>query len=135
MTVSFCVLIYILAFFTISPVGLQMIFTSMTDFFAGALIPLPFFPAKLQTVMELLPFAAMQNVPLRIYSGSMSGHEMQKAVFLQIFWLTAMVMIGRQLCRNAERNLMILADRCPSRREDALSCGAKTCDCTRRLIV
>ena len=107
MTVSFCVLIYILAFFTISPVGLQMIFTSMTDFFAGALIPLPFFPAKLQTVMELLPFAAMQNVPLRIYSGSMSGHEMQKAVFLQIFWLIVVTAAGKMLCRAAQKRVTV----------------------------
>ena len=101
MTVSLCVLICILAFFTISPMGLQMVFTSMTDFFAGALIPLPFFPENVQRVMELLPFAAMQNVPLRIYGGSMSCYEMQKAVFLQIFWLTAITFTGKMLCRLA----------------------------------
>ena len=107
MTVSFCMLVYVLSFFTISPVGLQMIFTSMTDFFAGALIPLPFFPAKLQTVMELLPFAAMQNVPLRIYSGSMSGHEMQKAVFLQIFWLIVVTAAGKTLCHAAQKRVTV----------------------------
>lgn len=107
MTVSFCVLVYILAFFTISPQGLQMIFVTLTDFFAGALIPLPFFPEKMQRAMELLPFAAMQNVPLRIYGGSMSAHEVKKAVFLQLFWLVTVTVIGKLLCMLAQKRLTV----------------------------
>lgn len=107
MTVSLCVLICILAFFTISPMGLQMVFTSMTDFFAGALIPLPFFPEKMQRIMELLPFAAMQNVPLRIYGGGMNTREIQEAVFLQIFWLVTVTFIGKILCRLAQKRITV----------------------------
>ena len=77
------------------------------EFFAGAVIPLPFFPEKIQYVLELLPFAAMQNVPLRIYSGSMSREEMLRAVCLQVFWLAAMVAAGRGLCRRAERRVTV----------------------------
>lgn len=107
MTVSLCVLICILAFFTISPMGLQMVFTSMTDFFAGALIPLPFFPEKIRQIMELLPFAAMQNVPLRIYGGSMSCQEIQKAVSLQIFWLVVVTFTGKILCQLAQKRITV----------------------------
>lgn len=107
MTVSFCVLIYILAFFTISPQGLQMIFITLTDFFGGGLIPLPFFPEKMQRAMELLPFAAMQNVPLRIYGGSMTAQEIQKAIFLQLFWLTAVTAAGKLLARLAQKRIIV----------------------------
>ena len=65
-TVAFCMLVYVLTFFTISPQGLRIVFTSMVEFFAGAIIPLPFFPQNVKTVLELLPFASMQNVALRI---------------------------------------------------------------------
>lgn len=106
-TVSFCLLIYVLAFFTISPQGLRMVFTSSVEFFAGAVIPLPFFPEKVQRIMELLPFASMQNVALRIYSGSMSPAEMQKAILLQIFWLAVIVSAGKLLCRLAEKRITI----------------------------
>ena len=84
-TVAFCMLVYVLTFFTISPQGLRIVFTAMVEFFAGAIIPLPFFPEKWRIVMELLPFASMQNVALRIYSGSMTMPEIQKAIVLQIF--------------------------------------------------
>lgn len=106
-TVSFCMMIYMLTFFTISPQGLRMVFTSTVEFFAGAIIPLPFFPEKIQKILELLPFASMQNVALRIYSGSMSNYEMQKAILLQVFWLIAVTVAGKLLCRLAEKRITI----------------------------
>ena len=106
-TVSFCMLVYVLTFFTISPQGLRMLFVSAVEFFAGAVIPLPFFPEKVQKVMELLPFASMQNVALRIYSGSMDQAQMEKAILLQVFWLIAITMTGKLLCRVAERRISV----------------------------
>lgn len=106
-TVSFCMLIYGLTFFTISPQGLRLLFASIVEFFAGAVIPLPFFPEKIQRILEVLPFAAMQNVSLRIYSGDMSGGQMQKAIILQVFWLFAMTATGKWLCRFAEKKITV----------------------------
>lgn len=106
-TVALCMLIYALTFFTVSPMGLRMLFVSSVDLLAGAVIPLPFFPEKIQALLELLPFAAMQNVPLRIYSGSMSAAEMQKAVFLQIFWLITLILFGKMLCSIAQRKVCV----------------------------
>ncbi|MBD5134751.1 MAG: ABC transporter permease [Lachnospiraceae bacterium] len=107
MTVSFCMLVYVLTFFTISPQGLRMLFTSAVEFFAGAVIPLPFFPGTIQNILELLPFASMQNVALRIYSGSMNNSEMKRAIFLQIFWLLAITAIGKLLCKIAEKKICV----------------------------
>lgn len=106
-TVSFCMLVYVLSFFTISPQGLRMVFTSVVEFFSGAVIPLPFFPDQVRAIMELLPFAAMQNVALRVYSGSMTGDEMKKAIFLQIFWLVVLTMAGKTLCQLAQKRISI----------------------------
>lgn len=106
-TVAFCLLIYVLTFFTISPQGLRMVFTSTVEFFAGAIIPLPFFPEKVQQIMELLPFASMQNVALRIYSASMNPAEMKKAILLQLFWLIVLVAAGKRLCSLAEKRITI----------------------------
>lgn len=106
-TVSFCMLVYVLTFFTISPQGLRMVFTSVVEFFAGAVIPLPFFPEKIQKIMEVLPFASMQNVALRIYSGSMSYEEMKRAIFLQVFWLIVVTVMGKGLCKVAEKRICV----------------------------
>ena len=79
----------------------------MVEFFSGGGIPLPFFPEKVRRVLELLPFASMQNVPLRVYSGSMSDAQMKSAIALQVFWLTVLVVLGRAMCRTAERRVTL----------------------------
>lgn len=106
-TVAMCMLIYVLTFFTISPEGLRILFVSGVEFLAGGVIPLPFFPDKVRNVMELLPFAAMQNVALRVYSGSMSGSEIKRAVFLQLFWLAVIAGLGKGLYRLVEKKITV----------------------------
>ena len=96
-TVSFCMLIYMASFFTISHAGIRMAAFCAVDFFSGAVIPLPFFPDRIRQIFELLPFAAMQNVPLRIYSGDLSGSAMWQALFLQCFWFLIMAGTGRAI--------------------------------------
>lgn len=84
-----------------------MVAVSVVEFFQGGVIPLPFFPEKIRMIMELTPFAAMQNVSLRIYSGDLSGAEMERAVFLQIFWLIVLIAAGRGLNRLAMKKVIV----------------------------
>lgn len=106
-TVAFCMLIYVLAFYTVSAQGLRILFVSCVEFLSGAVIPLPFFPDRMRMVMELLPFASMQNVPLRVYSGDLMGAALWRAVGLQLFWLTALTLAGKLLCRRAVKRVAV----------------------------
>ncbi len=106
-TVAFCMFVYCFAFFTISPEGLRIFVVSTVEFLSGAILPLPFFPRGLEKVLELLPFASMQNVALRIYSGSMTQPQTIRAVLLQVFWLVLLVAGGRGLSLLAERRAVV----------------------------
>lgn len=106
-TVAFGTLIYGITFYTISPEGLRLLVTSAMDFFNGTIIPLPFFPDKMRAIMEVLPFAAMQNVPLRVYSGDLQGEAALRAVALQILWLAVLVGLGQAVMARAERKLAV----------------------------
>lgn len=106
-TVAFCMLIYISAFFTLSPDGIRMVAMSVVEFFSGAVIPLPFFPDRIRGLMELLPFASMQNVPLRIYSGDLSGGTMVRAILVQFLWLFLLVAAGKILNTLAMRKITL----------------------------
>ena len=106
-SVSFYMWIYVLTFYTISPMGLRLMVASMVEFLSGGGIPLPFFPEKVRCFLEVLPFAAMQNVPLRVYSGSMTLVETQRAIALQLFWLFVLVIIGRAMCAKAMRHVTL----------------------------
>ena len=105
--VAFSMLIYISLFYTLSPTGVRMVVSVFADFLAGATVPLPFFPGPLRTVAELLPFAAMQNMPLRIYSGNISGTSALSGVALQIFWLVALLFLGRVFIARAQKKVVV----------------------------
>lgn len=106
-TVAFTLAVYMFGFFTISMDGIRFLTMSMVEFLQGAIIPLPFFPTAVRRVLELLPFAAMQNVPLRVYSGDLSGSAALQAVLLQLFWLVVLVGLGRLLNRHAMRKVIV----------------------------
>lgn len=106
-TVAFCMLIYMLSFFTISPAGLCTLAVSAVEFLSGAIIPLPFLPEGIRGILELLPFASMQNVPLRIYSGDLTGSSMYRAIALQIFWLLGLITLGKILDALAMKKITV----------------------------
>jgi len=94
-TVSFTMLMYVVMFHTISFRGVRVIMTAVTTFLSGGVIPLPFFPASIRDIVQLLPFAAMQNMPSRIYSGNITGLDAIYGIGLQLFWLIALVLFGK----------------------------------------
>lgn len=99
--VSYCMLIYIFTFYTISPVGVRMALVMIADFLAGGLIPLPFLPNSLTKIIYLLPFAAMQNAPFRIYIGEVSTTYAVYSIILQAFWTIVLISIGKIMLSHA----------------------------------
>lgn len=106
-TVTFCMFVYMLCFFTISPQGWRMVLTGAVDFLSGNIIPLPFFPKKYLFLLELSPFAYMQNVPFRIYSGELAGGEVYQCILKQIFWLVTLMLLGIVIWKQAEKRIVI----------------------------
>ncbi len=105
--IAFCMLVYIATFFTYSAIGVRMVAVSVAEFFSGAIIPLPFLPDRIRRAVELLPFAAMQNVPLRAYSGDLSGMDLLIKAGLQLFWAVVLIWIGRRIVALAGRRIVV----------------------------
>lgn len=105
--ISFSMLIYISAFYTLSSMGIRILATTVMEFFAGAIIPLPFFPDSLQPLLYAMPFASMQNTPFLIYVGHISGDEAIRGIVLQAVWLAALAVTGRLLMRRALKKVVV----------------------------
>lgn len=105
--VAYCMLIYIGAFFTYSPTGIRIFAVSMVELLSGNVIPLPFLPDGIRQIVELLPFASMQNVPLRIYSGDIAGAEIYWKALLQLIWLIILMGLGRKLTSSAVKRVVV----------------------------
>ena len=106
-TASFTMIMYVTMFYTTSYRGVRVLLIAATAFFTGAVIPLPFFPAPVRSVLEMLPFAAMQNMPLRIYSGNIAGADALKGLAFQVFWLAALVAVGRFAMGRALKKVVV----------------------------
>lgn len=107
LVISGTLLVYLSCFFTISPRGIRIIVSSLAEFLQGSLVPLPFFPDHLRGILELSPFAAMQNVPFRIYGGDIAGAEIYSAVLLQLFWIVTLTGLGKLMEHKAMKKVIV----------------------------
>lgn len=105
--IGFGMIIYITTFYTMSAYGVRVIAISLADLLTGGLIPLPFLPDGVRQVVELLPFASMQNVPLLAYSGSIQGAELWWKIGLQMFWAVALIWIGKVMMKRALKKVVV----------------------------
>lgn len=105
---ALCMLVYLSNFYTVNSAGVRTIAATMADFLQGSVIPLPFMPDGFRAVVELLPFAATVNAPLRIYSGDIAGAYLYCTVALQAFWLIVLVALGKVIEQKAMKKTLIL---------------------------
>lgn len=105
--VAFSMLIYISAFYTLSPMGIRILATSCLEFFVGGVIPLPFFPKGWQMVLYALPFASMQNTPFLIYTGHLSVAASVGSIALQAMWLLILLIVGKMLMNRALKKVVV----------------------------
>ena len=77
--------VYISAFYTLSPMGVRLMVSTIGEFCSGAIVPLPFLPDGVQRILNLLPFAWMQSTPFLIWGGSLDLYGSLYAIAVQIF--------------------------------------------------
>ncbi len=104
--VSFSMLIYLSAFYTISSNGIVRLSVSTVEFFSGGIIPIPFFPLAFQPIMYALPFASIQSTPFLIYVGQLSTADALMPICVQIFWFVALVAVGKAISRHALKRVV-----------------------------
>ena len=95
------------AFWTLEISAVQLIVTWVTDLLGGEIIPLVLFPAALQNVAMLLPFAAMFSAPLLIYVGTITPAEYATALGSQAAWLVVLAAVCVVMWRLGARRVVV----------------------------
>jgi len=83
------------AFWTLDIRGIGLLALLLATVCSGFLVPLAFFPDWLESVVRLLPFAAMIQVPIDVFLGDVSGLAVVGALGGQVFWAVVLVAAGR----------------------------------------
>lgn len=105
---AYSLFVYALTFYLTDPNGIMVLSVAAADLLGGAIVPLPFLPDGFRQFAELTPFASMQNVPLRIFSGDIPLAETPAVMGLQVFWAAVLILAGYLLTRNGLRRTVIL---------------------------
>jgi ABC-type uncharacterized transport system permease subunit len=106
-TLAIGLLLGLLAFWTFRTQGITLLYHFVNQFFAGALVPLFFFPDWLRRVAELLPFQTQAFLPLSIYFGHLSGLDALRAIGIAIVWLALLWVAAAVVWRAAIRRVVI----------------------------
>jgi ABC-2 type transport system permease protein len=75
--------------------GVNALTSSAIIVFSGNLLPLPLFPDWMQGFLFVQPFAGMLDIPVRIYSGDLTGQRALAGLALQAGWTLAFITLGR----------------------------------------
>ena len=106
-TVTLTMLMYVTLFYTVSFGGVYVVVIAVTSFLTGAVIPFPFLPAAVRSTLEVLPFAAIQNMPLRIYIGNIAGADALKGILFQAVWIVLLFAAGKRLMNSAISRVVV----------------------------
>jgi viologen exporter family transport system permease protein len=87
-------LIGMVAFWTTEIQGLVFLYRLVSQFLAGTLVPLSFFPSTLRWFAEAMPFQSTTYTPVAIYVGRLSGAGMAEGIAVQIAWTAGLAFVA-----------------------------------------
>ena len=107
--VGFCInfLLNCIAFWTLEIQAMQLIVTWVTDLFGGEIIPLVIFPAFLQRIAFLLPFASMFSTPLLIYVGVIKPERYLQVLGVQLLWVVVLAVTASFVWRAGAKRIVV----------------------------
>lgn len=87
----------ILTVATLSDRGVNTLIGPLIIVFSGSLVPLPLYPAWMQRGLAWQPLAGLIDIPMRIYSGNLSGVPAFVSLVRQAVWVLVLVVLGRAI--------------------------------------
>ncbi|MBN1697524.1 MAG: hypothetical protein JW881_08430 [Spirochaetales bacterium] len=90
-----------------SILGLKIVKDTIILFLSGAVVPLPFFPVRVQAVLMVLPFQAMFYTPVTLLLGGMPAGESLVMLLIQAGWIGFFTAAGRLFHRRIMGKLTV----------------------------
>jgi ABC-2 type transport system permease protein len=100
-------LVNLCSFWLLDYRGPVLLIIAVTLVLSGAIMPLSFFPAPLDTIMRLTPFASMLQAPIDLYVGEPLGGSSAAVLALQASWAIGLYAAGRLVLSSGTRKLVV----------------------------
>ncbi|WP_431044203.1 ABC transporter permease [Streptomyces sp. P1-3] len=107
--VSFAVryLVALTAFWLLDGAGINTVSHILAMFFSGMVLPLNVFPGLLGELADVLPWAAILQVPVDVLLGERHGPALVGAFAFQACWALVLLAAGRALQYGATRKVVV----------------------------
>ena len=92
---------------TLSGEGVNSILPNLITAFSGMLVPLPFFPDRIQPILNALPFSGLLDQPFRLFNGNLPANALFGVLLHQFVWIVIIVLLGRFLVNRGIKKLVI----------------------------
>jgi ABC-2 type transport system permease protein len=79
----------------------------LIELLSGLLLPITFFPARIQTIMAWLPFEHIAYTPLQIYLGKLNAHDALVMILREWLWVFALLWLAEAWWNRAVRKITI----------------------------
>lgn len=97
-----------ICFYTESTWGLNMVKTVIVSLLSGAIVPIPFFPESIRSIVECLPFHAISNLPVQVLiNDSYKIADYFRIFGIQIFWLIILTVISQLFFKHASKVVVV----------------------------
>lgn len=96
-----------LTFFTMNFWGIYNAKKAIVDLLSGALIPISFFPQKIQKLFSYMPFEKMVYTPVMIFLEKYAIEERKMQLMIQFFWTVILLCLDELIYRKAIRSITI----------------------------
>lgn len=107
LSTAMMMLINIVTLATLTDRGAMAMMVPLVITLSGNLLPLALFPDWLQSALLMQPFAGVLDIPVRIYTGNLVATGVLIGLGLQLFWIVAVIALGRFAMSRALRRLEV----------------------------
>ena len=92
---------------TLSADGMIGLAPAIITILSGMIVPIPLYPDWAQTILNILPFRGLVDVPYRLYLGHIPPSELPMLLAHQIVWTAAIILLGRWVLSRGLRQAVI----------------------------
>ncbi len=95
------------AFWLLDAQGLKVLSDAVSIFLSGMMLPLVLFPGWLGTMAEVLPWAALMQVPADMWLGRHEGAAILASLGFQAAWAVVLLGLCQLVLRAATRKVVV----------------------------
>ncbi len=92
---------------TLDSRGMQAMLNMLMMTLSGNILPLTLFPDSWQRAITLLPYAQLQDAPIRLYTGETPPAAAPGILLIQAAWTAALAALGVLFWRKNQKRLVI----------------------------